>query len=203
MPRRPYDSDEHEYGHEGGRAVGIFDRGAAPWSRELRNDPHKQKGFPDVESSVEAQDEIRWGDAESVVIDAPGTGIFAADLPQMIQATRPARAWTADFSFSLPGVTALPTLPDFEVTVTFIVILGLGSSRITKYFQLFSADLVGFAPDPQFPLRLSTPIVSAVETNFPARQLIVGAHIEYQRILLAAPAQMQVLVQAALAPVIR
>jgi hypothetical protein len=147
--------------------------------------------------------DIRWGDTQTTTFNTAGTGIFGADFPQLIQATETARVWQADLSFSLPTVTALPTLPNFTVTVTFILILAVGASRITRYRQLFSTDLVGLSLNPAFPLVLTTPIASVVEQNLPAKQIIIGAHIEYNRILLAGPATLPVTVSAAVAPVFR
>lgn len=155
-------------------------------------------------AGTELGDEIRWGAQQVVTIDASlGTGIFAKDSTQLIQVTRPARTFNLNLSFSLPNTVALPALPNFEVTVTFIVQLGIGSAYITRYEQLFSADLIAFAPDPSFPTRTVAPIVSEVITDLPAKQIIVTAHVEYQRILLAGPPIMPVLVTAAAAPVFR
>lgn len=152
---------------------------------------------------MEAREEVRWGDDKSVTVLAPGTGIFGSDVANLIYAKLPARTWNIDLAYSLPNISALPTLPNFDVTVTFIILLGLGSSRITRYVQLFTTDLVAFALDPTHPFRLTVPIASTTLQNVPAKEIWVSAHVEYQRILLAGPDNIAVLLSAAVAPVFR
>jgi hypothetical protein len=149
------------------------------------------------------QDEVMWGDQQSVTFVTVGTGPDAQIIRQLIQVQRPAREWTLNIAFSLPGVMALPTLPNFSVTVTFTVTLGLGRSKVQRYEQLNSADLIGFAPDPAFPLQIQTPTVSRTIPNLPAEVVIVGAHVLYDRILLAGPATLIVECAAGVAPVVR
>jgi len=148
-------------------------------------------------------DELMWGDQQSVTFDLVGTGPAAQTIRQLILAERPAQEWTLNLAFSLPGTVVLPTLPNFSVTVTFTVLLGLGRSRVTRYEQLNSADLIGFAENPAFPTQIQTPIVSRTVPNLPASVVIVSAHILYDRILVAAPNPQIVQVAAGVAPIVR
>lgn len=148
-------------------------------------------------------DEVMWGDLQTTTFVTAGTGPTAQTIRQLIQVQRPAKEWTLNLAFALPGVMALPTLPNFSVRVTFTVTLGLGRSKIQRYEELFSADLIGFAPDPAFPFQIQTPTTSRTVPNLPAEVVIVGAHVLYDRILLAAPATLVVEVAAGVAPVVR
>jgi hypothetical protein len=171
------------------------------WGKRLHTNPYRPKKEHD--SHAEQRDEQMWGQTRLITIATAGTGPAAQKVPQMVQATRAARTWSLSFAFELPTAVILPTLPNFTVQVTWIVNFGVGTSFITKYVVQDSVDLVNFAFDPAFPFAVSVPIVSSDLIDQPAKQVLVDAHIRYDRILLAGPANLDVRLTAQAAPVYR
>lgn len=175
------------------------------WARHLRTaDPEAPLVPPKPKADIEGQDEQQWGQQRVLHFVTGGTGPTALTAPQLIQATRPARVWSATLAFgvAVADVTQVQA-PNSTVTVTFILLLGLGQTQVTRYVQLFSTDLVAFAPDPSFPTRVQPPIASTTLVNLPAKTFIVSAHVRYDRILIGAPANLDVSVSAEVAPVFR
>lgn len=175
------------------------------WGRRMHQNPHRSM-VPDVESMVEGRDEQQWGQQRAVVLDlTAGTGIVSVAINQLVQATRPSRVWSIAFAFSLPNVSDLSTVhaPNGTLLITFRVQTGVGSTFIRQYIQLRDTDLVAFAPDPGFPLRVETPIASTLITSIPAKQILVDGVAQYNRILLAGPPIVRPLITCTVAPVYR
>jgi len=185
-----------------GAARGFYNRGDAHWADFLRRNPDGKKPAKEPRN-VEQHDEKMWGQTTQVIISTGGTGPAAAQIDQIVQASRPARVWSSNVAFTLQQNPALPTLPNFSGHVTCVFLIGTGTGFITRYVELDSAQLVAPSFNPSFPFATVPPSVSGELLNFPARSILVSAHILYDRILLAAPADLQVQLTAQVAPIER
>jgi hypothetical protein len=185
-----------------GAARSFYNRGDARWGDFLKRNPDGKK--PQVDPrNVEQHDEKMWGQTTQTIISTTGTGPAAAQIDQIVQASRPARVWSANVAFTLPQNPQLPTLPNFGVHVTFVFLIGTGTGFITRYVELDSSQLIAPSFNPSFPFATPPPTASGELLNFPARSVIVSAHILYDRILIAAPADLQVQLTAQVAPIER
>lgn len=175
------------------------------WSDYLRRANPNKPHLPNLQTEGQAQDELTWGQQKVLQFRTPGTGGFALLADQIVEATRPARVWSATLAVAALGISD-PTLihtPNATITATFIIQLGLGQVMIKRYQQLADTDMVEFVPDPSFPGKTDIPIASITLPNLPARKIVVSCQVVYDRILLAAPANLDVQVSAEVAPVFR
>ena len=177
------------------------------WARHLRHaNPDKPLIASNPQTEGQAQDELTWGQQKVLSFDASaGTGPFQLTANQIIEATRPARVWSLTLAVAALGISD-PTLihaPNSTITATFIVQLGVGQVLVKRYQQLFDTDMVAFIPDINFPLKTDVPIASITLPNLPARKIVVSCQVVYQRILLAGPSKIDILVSTEVAPVFR
>jgi hypothetical protein len=147
---------------------------------------------------VEQSDEIRWGGSFATVLNVIALGTFASPLSQIVQAARPARAWSINVALTLPsGANAIPVVGNDRVIATFLVELGVGSSKITQFVQIDSLtdifeSFLGLPPS-----------VNKVITSVPAKQLIISGIVEWRTLGAPAPGPRSLLLTAQVAPIIR
>jgi hypothetical protein len=156
------------------------------------------KDWVSKEATGEKGDEIRWGDTQQFTVNVNALGTFASPTVQQVQAVRPAQAWSINVALTLPGGrNQIPTLGNDVVVASWMIELGVGSSRIIQYIRIDSSvdtfvDLFGRPPS-----------INRVITSIPAKQIVISSAVEWRTLGAPAPGLRSMALTAQVAPLVR
>jgi hypothetical protein len=94
--------------------------------------PHAPYDIPMKRTGLEVADDfIRWGDSQSIVIDPVTSGAFVVNSTQLVKVRRDwPETWTVHLVVELPSdIVSLGPSPGYNITVGFQLIIGSGSAN--------------------------------------------------------------------------